>query len=716
MTDKNGRGRIGGVAVTAFLALLGIVGDAHAQMLNLPQDLPVIFYNSGGTASYDGTVLKVDAFSFEMLSDTFDVPITGADGVSGVGTFTIRAYVNGAGIASGGDLTVTGKIDLSSAGMGVVTGTLLTGQLKAFGYRDIAGSTQDEFEFRFSYIGGPLASLFTGNDVGVMLTVPDSTFAGTFTPFGGRAQGAAFATPPLVGPLPPPGPPVLTYSDVIAEATSPGGALVNYVVTAVDAFGDPLGLTCLPASGSLFAIGETVVNCTSAPDAFDQIGEASFKVTVQDTTAPILIGDDIEVQATSASGVKISLPITACNFLASTPDPVNPCDGLPLVVTCTGGSGSAFDPAAETQFAIGTMTVNCSATDPYLNTGALSVTVTVKDKQPPAPRDGCFIVDFREITLFYGNRVLTSSDATIRARNGLAGMFEPSLWPYRATGGTGYTRSRATLFRIYGFQPSEKDQAIPNADDVWTSYVVQYDAETKGYYIDLGGPARAIVCAEQLQEYVLTGKKGNGHKGLTTLLPLSQRNVPGIMLSHNSQIVKLPKRVRSELVQLGMDAGARGLIEYIGFQHQGDGNSAYREFVDVEITFQNDSETDRVQHYTAGFHTALNTNFESFAGCNYVDYAPGNDAVRLKNVWGPNRSKWWNYGASAACGSRELSVNQKVRANYQVAFNAIQVLSSVNSNTDTLRLFFGKISPIPEREKGSRDLKVDWLEWDRWDW
>ena len=706
-----------------MLAVLTFAAAVHAQLLSLPKALPLITFDSAGVASYDGALFSVNAsalrISFVAPSPiTPPVTIFAAGGNTGFGTMTIGAQVNAAGVFVGGisgdDVVITGRV--TAPGLGVVDGVLLTGEVKAFGYHD----SPDEFDMRVSITGGHLASFFLGiNDLYVPVASPNSTFTGSFAAaFTGGAQGTAGATPKIVEPLPPPPPPVLTLpGNITAEATSPDGAVVAFAATAVDAMDDPLAVICAPASGSVFPFGTTTVNCETALDPWEQIAEGSFTVTVQDTTAPILFGDDVEVQATSASGAKISLPVTACNFLAATPDPVNPCDGEPLAVTCTAGSGTSFDPATEFQFPIGSTTVNCSAIDPSGNPGVLSpaVTVTVKDKQPPAPREGCFIVDFREITFFKDKMVIMSSDADIRASAGIAGMFDPSVWPYRATGGAGYTKSRPTLFRIYGFQPAELDEEIPNADDPWTTYVVRYDGETKGYYADLGGPARAIVCAEQLQEYVLTGKRGNGHKNLSTLLPWSQRNVPGIMLSHNAQIVKLPKRVRAELYQLGLDVGARGMIDYIGFQLQGDGNAAFREFVDVEISFPSDSETDRVQHYTTGFHTALNTNFESFAGCNYVDYAPGNDAARLRDVWGPNRSMWWNYGASLACGSREPSVNQKQRANYDVAFNAVQLLPTVNTKSDTTRLFFGQINPIPEREQGSRDHKVDWSEWDQWD-
>ena len=60
------------------------------------------------------------------------------------------------------------------------------------------------------------------------------------------------------------------------------------------------------------------------------------------------------------------------------------------------------------------------------------------------------------------------------------------------------------------------------------------------------------------------------------------------------------KALRQAIYQLGMDVGPRGLIDYIGFQLQGEGSATFRKFVDVEISFPTDSETDRAQHYTKG--------------------------------------------------------------------------------------------------------------------
>jgi hypothetical protein len=79
-------------------------------------------------------------------------------------------------------------------------------------------------------------------------------------------------------------PPVLTLPvrPVIAEATATAGAIVTFAASALDATDGPVPVTCVPASGSRFAIGETVVRC-SATDGAGNAAAATFIVRVQVT-------------------------------------------------------------------------------------------------------------------------------------------------------------------------------------------------------------------------------------------------------------------------------------------------------------------------------------------------------------------------------------------------------------------------------------------------
>src|SRR4029453_5074193 len=76
--------------------------------------------------------------------------------------------------------------------------------------------------------------------------------------------------------------------NIVAEATSAAGAVVNYSASATDAEDNPDPTpSCSPASGSPFALGTTTVNC-SVTDSGSLSASSSFTVKVQDTTAPVI--------------------------------------------------------------------------------------------------------------------------------------------------------------------------------------------------------------------------------------------------------------------------------------------------------------------------------------------------------------------------------------------------------------------------------------------
>ena len=84
-------------------------------------------------------------------------------------------------------------------------------------------------------------------------------------------------------------PPVLTVPGPITlEATGPGGAAVTYSgVSATDTVSGNLTPSCVPASGSIFPVGTTTVDCTATDGSGNSVSK-SFTVTVRDTTPPIL--------------------------------------------------------------------------------------------------------------------------------------------------------------------------------------------------------------------------------------------------------------------------------------------------------------------------------------------------------------------------------------------------------------------------------------------
>jgi hypothetical protein len=156
--------------------------------------------------------------------------------------------------------------------------------------------------------------------------------------------------------------PIITVpSNMTVEATSAAGRVVTFIATATDtvAPANP-SVSCLPASGSTFALGTTTVNC-SATDTAGNTGHNSFTIKVQDTTAPVLyLPADFSVPQTIPAGAVVTYSATATDTVG----PANP------VVTCSPVSGSTFP--------TGLTTVNCSAQDTAGNiaNGSFDVTVT----------------------------------------------------------------------------------------------------------------------------------------------------------------------------------------------------------------------------------------------------------------------------------------------------------------------------------------------------
>jgi Tol biopolymer transport system component len=77
-------------------------------------------------------------------------------------------------------------------------------------------------------------------------------------------------------------PPALSLPQfpIVVPADRPDGAVVTYTVTATDADDPNPTVSCSPASGSVFPIGDTTVTCT-ATDAAGNVGAGSFSVHVQ---------------------------------------------------------------------------------------------------------------------------------------------------------------------------------------------------------------------------------------------------------------------------------------------------------------------------------------------------------------------------------------------------------------------------------------------------
>ncbi|WP_322513568.1 HYR domain-containing protein, partial [Chloroflexus sp.] len=120
----------------------------------------------------------------------------------------------------------------------------------------------------------------------------------------------------------------------------------------------------VPASGSLFPLGVTTVNCT-ATDGAGNTASGSFTVAVVDTTAPTLtLPGNLTREASGPRGATVTFTASATDAVSGT-----------VPVTCVPASGSLFP--------LGVTTVNCTATDGAGNTASGSFTVTITPSSAP---------------------------------------------------------------------------------------------------------------------------------------------------------------------------------------------------------------------------------------------------------------------------------------------------------------------------------------------
>ena len=197
----------------------------------------------------------------------------------------------------------------------------------------------------------------------------------------------AFAACPVTNTAPT----LVLPSDMTVEATSSSGATVTFVVTASDAQDGDLtsSVTCEPASGSTFGLGETTVNC-SVTDNGGLLTTGSFKITVVDTTPAYFT----------------SFPTSTVNLVAANINgAVLDIDGLNITVADVGGVSEpslfSCDYVAGTALAIGTnTTVTCTATDAIGNASDSTFDVFVGLNAPA----GGFLPPLRMVAPYSAHR------------------------------------------------------------------------------------------------------------------------------------------------------------------------------------------------------------------------------------------------------------------------------------------------------------------------
>ena len=159
-------------------------------------------------------------------------------------------------------------------------------------------------------------------------------------------------------------PPSIVCPANITQNTDPNqcSALVSYTTPTPSDNCSGATVSCMPQSGTAFAVGATLVTCT----AFDGLSEGTctFTVTVVDNQPPA---------ANCPSDKTVSNDPNKCTAVVTYSASAG--DNCGATMSCTPASGSTFQK--------GTTAVACIAMDAKGNTASCGFNVTVKDTDPP---------------------------------------------------------------------------------------------------------------------------------------------------------------------------------------------------------------------------------------------------------------------------------------------------------------------------------------------
>ncbi|XP_022111822.1 uncharacterized protein LOC110991038 [Acanthaster planci] len=158
----------------------------------------------------------------------------------------------------------------------------------------------------------------------------------------------------------------LPMTDIPTDAGQPY-ATVDYTLPKVtDNVDSDIVAYCAQESGSKFTIGKTNVSCI-ATDKSKNTKNCKFSIEVKDDEEPNFKCPMSMTKSTDAGQSTANITYTVPTALDNS--------GESVLVTCTPGSGTAFD--------VSKTTVTCSATDSAGNTRTCPFTITVEDKEDP---------------------------------------------------------------------------------------------------------------------------------------------------------------------------------------------------------------------------------------------------------------------------------------------------------------------------------------------
>jgi len=324
-----------------------VVGDTTPPVLSLPESIIAEATSSAGAA------VTFKASANDLVDGPTAVlanPLSGSTFPIGTTTVNVSSTDSHANTATG-SFTVTVRDStppvIRPAAEIVIEATSAAGA--SVSYNILADDLVDGVISAIPSI--PSGSMFPPGSTTVLLTATDA--------HGNQSQSSLKVTvrdttPPVIRPA----------SDLVLEAFGPAGTAASYNIVADDLVDGVVSAIPSIPSGSIFPLGTTKVVLT-ATDAHGNESQASFKVTVRDTTPPVTRGaHDLVLEAISPAGAPAAYEVLADDLI----------DGVVPVIPSV-PSGSIFP--------LGISTVLLIATDTHGNQSQGSFNVTVRDTTPP---------------------------------------------------------------------------------------------------------------------------------------------------------------------------------------------------------------------------------------------------------------------------------------------------------------------------------------------